>query len=74
MAEKRKEIQFIQKYGCLHYIQNLVKGKVVGEVEIDMIKLNLSDIRTILNGLANIMQSLSATLYSFEKKGKVDEN
>jgi len=67
MAKPKTGIQFSQSTLGVHHISNINGVKIIDEVEIDVNKLDIADIRTVINGLANIMSSLSTVMYKFEK-------
>jgi hypothetical protein len=65
MKTKKQQIEFMQNCGGEHSIR--VNDQ---KVEIDLNKLDIADVRTLINGLANILSSLSACMYKFQEEAR----
>ena len=61
-----KGIRFSQDCSGHHWIANTLDRRVTSAIEIDVNKLDIADIRTVINGFANIMSSLVSVMAKFE--------
>lgn len=66
MKNLKSTIEFSEDDSGTHYIK-VTDDTRYDKISIDLNKLNINDIIALMNGLGNILTSLSAVMYKFKK-------